>query len=121
MSPDAVQVLTLPAAASHHGRGPARRPRLYDFPKEHRAKLHSTNPVERVNGEIKRRTSVVGIFPNDASSCLVGAVLLEQDNEWIVGRRYITLESSAPLSDHPTIKLSAVAAWEIRPYPPNTA
>ncbi len=81
------------------------------FPKEHRVKLHSTNPLERVNGEIKRRTNVVGIFPNeDAITRLVGAVLLEQNDEWTVGRRYMTLESIAPLSDNPTIKLSAVAA-----------
>ena len=63
------------------------------FPKEHRAKLHSTNPLERVNGEIKRRTNVVGIFPNDdAITRLVGAVLLEQNDEWTVGRRYMTLD-----------------------------
>ena len=81
------------------------------FPKERRARLHSTNPLERVNGEIERRTNVVGIFPNeDAITRLVGAVLLEQNDEWAVGRRYMTLESIAPLSDNPTIKLSAVAA-----------
>ena len=81
------------------------------FPKEHRVKLHSTSPLERVNGEIKRRTNVVGIFPNeDAITRLVGAVLLEQNDEWTVGRRYMTPESIAPLSDNPTIKLSAVAA-----------
>ena len=70
------------------------------FPKEHRAKLHSTNPIERLNGEIKRRTDVVGIFPNDAAiTCLVGALLLEQNDEWAVQRaRYMTLETTAPLS-----------------------
>ena len=81
------------------------------FPKEHRAKLHSTNPLERLNGEIKRRTDVVGIFPNeDAIVRLVGAILLEQNDEWAVQRaRYMTLETIAPLSDDPIISLPAVA------------
>jgi putative transposase len=81
------------------------------FPKEHRAKLHSTNPIERLNGEIKRRTEVVGIFPNDAAiTRLVGALLLEQNDEWAVQRaRYMTLETMAPLSDDPLISLPVVA------------
>ncbi len=81
------------------------------FPREHRVQLHSTNPIERVNGEIKRRTEVVGIFPNDdAIIRLVGAILLEQNDEWAVQRsRYMTLESVAPLSDDPLISLPAVA------------
>jgi transposase-like protein len=81
------------------------------FPKEHRAKLHSTNPIERLNGEIKRRTEVVGIFPNDAAIIrLVGALLLEQNDEWAVQRaRYMTLETMAPLSDDPMISLPVVA------------
>ena len=68
------------------------------FPKEHRTKLHSTNPIERLNGEIKRRTDVVGIFPNEeAISRLVGALLLEQNDEWAVQRgRYMTLETIGP-------------------------
>ena len=82
------------------------------FPAPHRAKLHSTNPIERLNGEIKRRTEVVGIFPNEeAITRLVGAILLEQNDEWAVQRaRYMTLETIAPLSDNPIIGLPAVAA-----------
>jgi transposase-like protein len=82
------------------------------FPATHRAKLHSTNPIERLIGEVKRRTEVVGIFPNeDAITRLVGAVLLEQNDEWAVQRaRYMSLETIAPLSDDPIVMLSAVPA-----------
>ena len=82
------------------------------FPKEHRTKLHSNNPIERINGEIKRRTQVVGIFPNEAAIVrLVGAILLEHHEEWAVQRgRYMTVESIAPLSDDPLITLPVAAA-----------
>ena len=68
--------------------------------------------MERVNGEIKRRTEVVGIFPNEeAIRHLVGAILLEQNDEWAVQRStYMTLETIAPLSDDPIVRLSAVTA-----------
>jgi putative transposase len=81
------------------------------FPKEHRAKIHSTNPLERLNGEIKRRTDVVGIFPNeDAITRLVGAILLEQNDEWAVQRRYMSLETLTTLSDNAPVSLPAIAA-----------
>ena len=80
------------------------------FPTAHRAKLHSTNPIERVNGEIKRRTDVVGIFPNEqAITRLVGAILMERSEEWAVQRaRYMTLETMATVSDDPIVLLSAI-------------
>jgi transposase-like protein len=80
------------------------------FPQTHRAKLHSTNPIERLNGEIKRRTNVVGIFPNEAAiTRLIGALIMEQSEEWVVQRgRYMSLETLAPLSNDPIVMLSAV-------------
>ena len=80
------------------------------FPAVHRAKLHSTNPLERLNGEIKRRTEVVGIFPDEPSiRRLVGAIQLEQNDEWAVQRcRYMTLESIAPIGDDPLVSLPSL-------------
>jgi putative transposase len=82
-----------------------------DFPKEHWRQLHSTNPLERLNGEIKRRTDVVAIFPNeDAIVRLVGALLLEQNDEWAVTRRYMTLETLDGLSDDAAARPRSIAA-----------
>jgi putative transposase len=82
------------------------------FPAAHGAKLHSTNPLERLNGEIKQRTELVGIFPNeDAIIRLVGAILPEQNDEWAVQRaRYMTLETITPKRDDPTVSLPALAS-----------
>ena len=80
------------------------------FPKDHRTKIHSTNPLERLNKEVKRRTNVVGIFPNDAAiTRLVGAILLEQNDEWAVCRRYMTLETLAQIGQD-TDRLTQIAA-----------
>jgi putative transposase len=68
------------------------------FPAQHRAKLHSTNPLERLNKEVKRRADVVGIFPGEASIVrLIGAVLLEANDEWQLRHRYMQVEAMAEL------------------------
>jgi putative transposase len=73
---------------------------FYQLPSEHWSKLRSTNPLERVNRKIGRRTDVVGIFPNDAALLrLAGMLLIEQNNEWLVARRYLSQESLALVLD----------------------
>jgi putative transposase len=80
------------------------------LPRSHWAQIYSTNPLERLNAEIKRRTNVVGIFPNDgAITRLVGAMMLEQNDEWSLNRRYMTLEGLQALSDTLPTRLPAVA------------
>jgi putative transposase len=80
-----------------------------DFPKPHRKQLASTNPLERLNAEIKRRTDVVGIFPNDPAIVrLVGALLLEQNDEWQLQRRYMQLEGLNTVTDNQLHRISAV-------------
>jgi putative transposase len=72
---------------------------FYSFPAAHRSKLRSTNPLERVNREIGRRTDVVGVFPNDAALLrLAGSLLIEQNDEWLVSRRYLSEASMAELT-----------------------
>ena len=75
----------------------------FAFPEPHRRQIRSTNPQERLNKEIKRRTGVVGIFPNPASVLrLVGMILAEQDDEWQDGRRYFRPETMAAIDAPPT-------------------
>jgi putative transposase len=82
------------------------------FPVQHRTKLHSTNPLERLNKEVKRRADVVGIFPGEPSiTRLIGAVLLEQNDEWQTGHRYMQLEGMAELASPP----AEAAAAQIPP------
>ncbi len=87
----------------------------FHFPEEHRRRLHSTNPLERLHKEVKRRTAVVGIFPDRASLIrLAGMLLAEQDDEWAVSdRRYFTFESMARINEpeggEPRELLAAIA------------
>src|SRR3984885_11676503 len=86
-----------------------------DFPTQHRTKIHSTNPLERLNKEVKRRADVVGIFPNEGAIIrLVGAVLLEANDEWQLQHRYMQTEAMAdltpPLIDTVPIQISTAAA-----------
>lgn len=79
------------------------------FTREHSPLLASTIPLERLNGELKRRSDVIDIFPNDRTIIgFLGALMHEQSDEWVVARRYITLETLNPMSDDPMISLPAV-------------
>ena len=86
-----------------------------DFPAQHRTKIHSTNPLERLNKEVKRRADVVGIFPNEGAIIrLIGAVLLEANDEWQLQHRYMQTEAMAELPpqtiDALATQISTVAA-----------
>jgi len=87
---------------------------FYGFPAEHWSKLRSTNPLERVNREIGRRSDVVGIFPNDAAlRRLAGMLLLEQNDEWLVGRRYLSETSMTLVLANATAQSNAADAKEV--------
>ena len=88
---------------------------FYDFPEAHRRQIYSTNPLERLNKEVKRRSAVVGIFPNrEAVLRLFGALLAEQNDEWLVGRNYFSEVSMQrlvhPPAEEPSPQLGAPAA-----------
>ena len=86
------------------------------FPREHWAKIHSTNPLERLNKEIRRRTNVVGTFPNEtAVTRLLGALMLEQNDEWAITRRYMTLKTVAAICDTAPMDPADIAALKLRP------
>ena len=78
------------------------------FPKAHRTQIHSTNPLERLTAEVKRRTNVIGIPHDGAIIRLVDAMMLEQNDEWSLQRRYMQLEGLQSLSDNQPARLSAV-------------
>jgi putative transposase len=79
------------------------------FPRVHRLQIHSTNPLERLNAEVKRRTNVVGIFPNERAIIRpVGAMMIEQNDEWSLQRRYMQLEGLQSLCENQSARLSAV-------------
>ncbi|GGH21138.1 Transposase, Mutator family [Cribrihabitans marinus] len=87
------------------------------FPRQHRTKLHSTNPIERLNKEVKRRADVVGIFPNEASiTRLIGAVLFKQNDEWQTPSRYMMVEAFAEIDAEETDPFIS-----IKPRPPDHA
>jgi putative transposase len=88
---------------------------FYAFPAAHWSKLRSTNPLERFNKEIGRRTDVVGIFPDDASLIrLVGMLCLEQNDEWLVGRRYLSAAAMEPLLEKRLHRDQTIEQEEVR-------
>lgn len=88
------------------------------LPKDHWRHIHSANPLERLNKEIKRRTNVIGILPKEnAVRRLVGALILEQNDEWAVTRRYMTLETVASICDDQSMDPAKIAALKTGSFP----
>jgi putative transposase len=86
------------------------------FPAELWTRTYSTNPLERLNKEVKRRTNVVGVFPDGASATrLVGAVLLEIADEWQIGRRYFSLETMARLIEPEPLLVAEPVPFHLAP------
>jgi len=100
------------AGASASGAWPSDDVLAYmSFHKSHWSQIRSTNPLERLNREVKRRTNVASIFlKEDAIVRLVGAILLEQNDEWAVTRRYMSLETMTGLSNDPAVGTRAIPA-----------
>jgi putative transposase len=89
---------------------------FYDFPPDHWRKLRSTNPLERLNREIGRRTDVVGIFPDDTSLVRLATMLcIEQNDEWLVGRRYLSAGSMEPLLEERLHRPDTEEVKELQP------
>src|SRR5215211_5367687 len=89
---------------------------FYSFPADHWRKLRSTNPLERLNREIGRRTDVVGIFPDDASLIRLATMLcIEQNDEWLVGRRYLSAGSMVPLLEERHHRPDSEEVKELQP------
>ena len=81
------------------------------FPRQQRTKLHSTNPIERLNKEVKRSADVVGIFPNEPSIVRpIGAVLFEQNDEWQIASRYMMVEAFAQIDNEETDPILSIKA-----------
>ncbi len=99
------------SARSRLKRSPGAFPRRRSPPQVHWRQIHSTNPLERLNKEIKRRTNVVGIFPDEAAiRRLVGALMLEQNDEWAVTCRYMALETVAAICEDTAMDPAKIAA-----------
>jgi transposase-like protein len=104
----------LPKVADHLEAARADVLAFTDFPKEIWRQIWSNNPNERLNREIRRRTDVVGIFPDrDALLRLVGAVLAEQHDEWTEGRRYLGLDVLARCRIRPVTDTAATESGEV--------